>query len=259
METKLSGPTRTAEDRSLRLEGAVNFRDLGGLTTYDGRVTARGILFRGDNPRYLTGTDTEFFERIGLRTVIDLRSAAERRRDSSRPLASCVPLMLHLAMQHAPGSDDSGTYAVPAGVSSLEDLYVAYLRHSGEGVAKIFSVLANPKTLPALFHCAAGKDRTGLMAALVLSSVGVEDDVIADDYEATSANMPSLIALLEIADPTAGDHLSQLDPELLRSDRRTIVSTLGWLRSTYGSVEGYLRFCGVADEDVIVLRHRLLS
>jgi len=232
---------------------------MGGLVTRDGRVTTRGILFRGDNPRYLTGRDTDFFERIGLRTVIDLRSDAERGRDSVRPLASCVPRMLHLAMQYAPGSEDSGTYMVPPDVSSLEDLYVAYLLHSGEAVARVFSVLADAKTLPALFHCAAGKDRTGLIAALVLSSVGVDDDVIADDYEATATNVPSLITLLETADPTAGDHLSQLDPKLLSADRATIVSTLAWLRSTYGSVQGYLSSCGVADEDVEVLRHRLLS
>ncbi len=243
----------------MRLEGAVNVRDLGGLATSDGRVTTRGIVFRGDNPRYLTERDTDVFERIGLRTVIDLRSEAKRGRDPARPLASCVPHMLHVPMQHAPDSDDSGTYVVPDGVSSLEDLYVAYLCHSGEAIARTFSVLADPKTLPALVHCAAGKDRTGLIAALVLSSVGVEDDLIADDYEATSINIPSLIALLESADPIAGDHLGHLDPELLRADRHTILSTLSWLRSTYGSVDEYLEFCGVADEDVAVLRHRLVS
>ncbi len=259
METKLSSQATTAGNRSLRLEGAVNFRDLGGLATRDGRVTARGILFRGDSPRYLTERDTDTFERIGLRTVIDLRSETERGRDSSRPLASCVPLMLHIPMQYAPDSDDSGTYVVPEGVSSLEDLYVAYLRHSGQAIARTFSVLADPKTMPALIHCAAGKDRTGLIAALVLSSVGVEDDLIAGDYEATSINIPSLIALLEQADPIAGDHLSHLDPELLRADRRTILSTLNWLRSTYGSVDGYLKFCGVANDDVAVLRHRLVG
>lgn len=258
METKLCR-TATAQDRSIRLEGAVNFRDLGGLPTSDGHVTTRGVLFRGDNPSYLTGRDTDLLERAGLRTVIDLRSAAERARDSARPLASCVPLMLHAAMSYAPDSDDSGTYAVPEGVSSLEDLYVKYLRHSGDAVARIFSVLADPKTLPALIHCTAGKDRTGLVAALVLSSVGVEDQLIADDYEATSVNVASLLALLESANPLAGDHLSHLDPELLSAERKTILSTLRWLRSTYGSVEGYLRFCGVADDDLAVIRHRLLS
>ena len=259
MKTELSQLGRGAGDRALHLQGAVNMRDLGGLPTRDGRVTKRNRLYRGDNPAYLTSHDLVIFETIGLRSVIDLRSHLERRRDPARPLASCVPAMLHVAFERSPDPNDAVADVVPDGVSSLRDLYIAYLENSASGIAAIYAILASLRTLPALVHCAAGKDRTGLVAALVLSSLGVDDEVIAQDYEATSANVPSLIALLETVDPQASDRLKHLDPAIMSAERDTLLSVLDWIRSVHGSVDAFIRRCGVPDEDVAVLRHRLLE
>jgi protein tyrosine/serine phosphatase len=167
--------------------------------------------------------------------------------------------MLHVPLEHSSDPDEAVADVIPKGVTSLSDLYIAYLENSASGIAAIYAILASLRTLPALVHCAAGKDRTGLVAALVLSSLGVDDDVIAQDYEETSANIPSLIAHLEIVDPQASDHLRHLDPVILSAQGDTLLLVLDWIRSVHGSVDAFVRRCGVPDEDVAVLRHRLLA
>ena len=261
MKTEVSRPESNpaTKARGLDLDGAVNMRDLGGLATRDGRITRRNRLYRGDNPGYLSDRDVETFEKIGLRTVIDLRSQVERRRDPVRPLSRCVPAMLHVGLRYSSDPDNAVADIFPDGVTSLRDLYVAYLTHSASEIAAVYAILASLRTLPALVHCAAGKDRTGLIAALVLGSLGVEDDVIADDYAATATNMASLISLLAAADPQASDHLRHLDPVILSADGDTLLSVLEWVRALHGSLDAYVRHCGVPDEDISVLRHRLLE
>ncbi len=259
MKTEVSRPESDPGTRRLDLDGAVNIRDLGGLATRDGRMTRRNRLYRGDNPGYLSDRDVETFETIGLRTVIDLRSHVERGRDRARPLSRCVPAMLHVGLQYSSNPDNAVADIFPEGVTSLQDLYVAYLTHSASEIAAVYAILASLRTLPALVHCAAGKDRTGLIAALVLGSLGVDDDVIADDYAQTAANIPSLISLLATVDLQASEHLKHLNPVILSADGDTLLSVLEWVRAVHGSIDSYVRHCGVPDEDVSVLRHRLLE
>src|SRR5436190_12992552 len=162
--------------RHVRLDAAFNFRDLGGYPTGDGRQTRWRSLFRADGLHRLTEADLAIMRGIGLCTVIDLRTESELTERGRFPVDAHPVGYHHLSLMDVIWDP---AQAPPAHEPATEFLLTRYIEMIGgaeERFAEAFRILGRPHALPAVFHCAAGKDRTGVLAGLLLSSLGVSDD-----------------------------------------------------------------------------------
>lgn len=177
-------------DRIVRLEGARNFRDLGGYPTTGGGVTRWRRLYRSDGLHRLTPADVGALAELGLRVVYDLRRAAERQREPSVALGAAVRLEL-VTIGGASGRnteliDDIFSGALDEITNRFMDrTYRRMVIDDAPAFGRLLTSLAGAEALPAVFHCSAGKDRTGVAAALLLSVLGVEEPLIVEDYALT--------------------------------------------------------------------------
>jgi protein-tyrosine phosphatase len=250
-------------ERRIALEGALNFRDLGGYPTTDGRVVAWGRLFRSDGLHQLTPTDLDVLHGLGIKVVCDLRNTNEVAVDVSRFPADARVKRLHLPIggdtANAPSIIDlirAGEIAA-FGVDAVVDVYGLMIEHGAPSFGTVVREAADPAHLPLLFHCTAGKDRTGVTAMLLLSTLGVADADILDDYELTT-------------DYRSGARVEQLRPELeaagvdieavlpfLVAPREVMTGAMAFVRDRWGSVEGYLTGPAEVPAEAIERLHEL--
>jgi protein-tyrosine phosphatase len=181
------GPGATvAAERRVGLNGPVNFRDLGGYKSTDGRRVRWGRLFRSD-ALVLDDQDRQDLVGLGIRTVYDLRSDVERAATPNRLPDEAPPGVVALPLvSEKPEANPLAAIDSTDGEDFLAHLYRHILEHSAANFGAVLTGLSEADHLPAVFHCAAGKDRTGMVAAVVLSILGVPLDDILDDYELTS-------------------------------------------------------------------------
>ena len=216
----------------LPLSGIKNARDLGGIPTDSGAVVRPLRLLRTARLHNATDEDRAWLASIGLRTVVDLRQPFEIRAwpDSLGDLAVQT-------VNVAPSLDSEGT-------GTFFELYLAWLDESGPAFADAVRALARPGALPALVHCTAGKDRTGVLVAMVLDVLGVGEKAIVADYMLSHERLS--------ADP--GDVIYQ---HTITED--LITGSLAHVRERFGSAEGYLLAHGVSGEELAALRTGLLG
>ncbi|GAA1954388.1 tyrosine-protein phosphatase [Catenulispora subtropica] len=217
----------------LPLVGARNARDVGGLRTESGREVRPLRLLRSARLNMLTDADREWLASIGLRTVIDLRQGFEIA-----------------AWPDALGTLDVVRVNTPPSLEAENDpavtffgVYLSWLDESGTAFADAVRALARPGGLPALVHCTAGKDRTGLLVALVLDVLGVDEKAIVADYMESDTMLK--------ADPGDVVYRFAIDADL-------ITGSLAHVRTTFGSTENYLLAHGVTAEEIAALRDGLL-
>ncbi len=236
-----------------RPEGAVNFRDLGGLPTEDGGRLRAGLLFRSDTLQELTEADVDVLVReLALRLIVDLRAPQEAAYEG-RGLLEVEPVRhVNLALN---SRDERAVPDLTA--DTLVEHYLGYLAVSGATAAEAFRLLAD-EGLPAVVHCAAGKDRTGVMAALVLRAVGVPAEVVAQDYARSAEALPAILARLRRL-PAYADRIDLLPPEVHESRAETMADFLRAVDEQYGSVAGFLQQAGLEDDVVPRLRERLVD
>jgi protein-tyrosine phosphatase len=228
--------------RLLPLVGAYNFRDLGGYPTSDGRITRWGQLFRSDTLHELTEADLQTLRDIGLASVIDLRTAAELER-TGRGLLAAEPLRyLHLSVIQEEGGGSQG-----APTEAQEDLaqrYLWYLDVGREALVEALRMVGDQTSYPLVFHCAAGKDRTGVLAALVLDILGVERDVIVEDYVLTASRMDLILSRVQ-REPDASARIAEIPQFLLRAEAATMATFLDLLHQHHGGGRGWALSAGV--------------
>ena len=240
--------------RLIALEGCLNFRDLGGYPTADRRVVRWRRLFRSDALHLLTPADvTRIRDQLQVREVIDLRSSYELRSEGSGPLAA-----EGLRHHHIPLFDgDTRRGNEDAGRISLADRYVLLAEIAREPIARVLTTLADADA-PAIYHCAAGKDRTGVISAVLLGVLGVADEVIVADYVATRENLDAIVdRLLSLEGYRA--ILDTLPPDTLHAEPETMVEFLDRIRARYGSMDGYAVAAGVPATTLERLRAQLLE
>jgi protein-tyrosine phosphatase len=240
-------------ERVIALEGAVNFRDLGGYATVDGRQTRWRVLFRADGLSELSETDFAIMRDLGIRTVVDLRSGYEV--EQSRFDVAAHPADFH----HFPFIDqlpDVETWDRQPGLLGAQ--YKEMLDDAAPQIIGALSVLAAPEAQPAVFHCTAGKDRTGLLSALVLSLLGVPEETVVADYALSGEAMERLRAKLILKYPDGKDVIADID-EVFSAKPDNMVELLRYLRERYGSVTEYAATVGVPDALVTRLRQTLLE
>src|ERR1019366_1110953 len=168
--------------RRIPLVGTYNVRDIGGYVTTDGRVVARHLMLRGDALHQVDDEGRELLAQMTLRTTIDLRENDERDVAPDQVNDNVEMISIPLFTHHVTAIDDvtdRGQF------TTLDEVYQFIVSNRGQAVAAVLHELAQTETLPALVHCTAGKDRTGIVIALLLSVLGVPDEAIARDYHAT--------------------------------------------------------------------------
>lgn len=242
-------------ERRIQLEGCYNFRDLGGYPTDDGRRVRWRQLFRSDALHHLSPRDVERFTReLGIRHVVDLRSSAELDAEGRGPLAAGSARFHHLPLFDEEIPEDQRR---PAADLELAERYFLMAEFARAVVAKVIVTLAAADA-PAVYHCAAGKDRTGVVSAILLGLLGVRDEIIVADYAASQDNLDAVIERL-LATRSYQDMLRTLPEDTLHARPETMSSLLGRLRERYGSVEGYATESGVPESSLARLRERLLE
>jgi protein-tyrosine phosphatase len=252
----------TFADRLVPFDTCFNFRDLGGYRTEDGAQLRWKTLFRADTIHRLDGADLDVFHDLGLRTIIDLRSQHELDDHGQlRPAAETVVLH-HLPMLDEVGSPNRPRPEPPPAELAALTTGGAYISMADQGrhaIARAVALLARPERLPAVFHCTAGKDRTGILAAVVLSAVGVSDDDIVQDYMLTAESRATRDAFLQVHDPDYYAFIQSLPVAIREMDTAAIPTMLNWMRDEHGSVAGFLRSGGVDEPALAALQANLIE
>lgn len=244
--------------RRVELETCQNFRDLGGYTTRDGRRLAWGRLFRADTLHRMTAADLEVMARLEIRTVIDLRASDEVERHGRITVGTRELTYHHLPMLDRV-SEEPPTEAPAAPLTDLGSFYIRTLGEAGEVVAQAVELLSRPEALPAVFHCMAGKDRTGILAAAVLGCLGVDDEQIVFDYVLTEEGREARSAFLSVHDPEYLAYLDALPPAAMETRAESMQVLLDHVRDEYGSMDSCLRHLGVGAEAIGRLADALLE
>ncbi len=230
-------------ERHVALDGCFNFRDLGSYRTSDGRWTRPQHLYRADGPHALTDGDGTTLRGLQLRTVIDLRTfeEVEQRGCYANVLSNVVEY--HLPMIDVlPDPDELPAWVDPSVVARR---YRDMLDAGHDSIAEILAVLSDPNAYPAVFHCSAGKDRTGLVAAVVLGVVGVPDATIVADYALSRAPMRRLLEHYQTAYPHAAEQLSRAAPAMVAADPQTMSELIECVRRDFGDFDGYASALGL--------------
>jgi protein-tyrosine phosphatase len=231
--------------RRIELAGVFNLRDVGGYLVEGGRSVRWRTLFRSDALHRLDPVGVAAVTGLGLRTVVDLRT---------QPEVDLAPSPVGGRVRHVPvltGDLQDLPLDLPA-------LYRYFVDECGEQIAAAIAELAGDDAMPALVHCSAGKDRTGMVVALVLAALGVPDEVVAADYALSAGyldpDQTEAIGQLQASTGLGGALISAL----LSSPPELMLDVLGLIRQRAGSVEGYLRGHGLTDAALDRLRATLI-
>ena len=215
--------------RALPIGGAFNARDIGGYDTPAGPIAWRRLM-RSGGLDAIDDADRAVLAELGVRTVLDLRRDEELE---TRPNQLGELNVRTIRVSITPGSLTSEPDAMP----TLTDIYTAIVESSGPALAEAINVLAEPAALPAWVHCTAGKDRTGVVVALVLALVGVDDQVIIEDYAVSEALLgTAFVERLSAGNPD----IAEIASDLLASPPALIASVLEQIRASHGGVAEFL-------------------
>ena len=246
------------------LEGALNFRDIGGYSTANGRIVRTGMAYRADNLASLTDDDLEALADLGVRTVYDLRRDVEVQRQPSRlwpSVASAVrlPIGNELTEQADFLEQLVSGQVTEVTVDEVAEMYVEIVERHATTFVELLSGIADLENVPAVFHCTAGKDRTGVAAALLHGLLGVAtEDIVADFALSNVYRVPRRLEQLRPTLEEAGVDIDRIFPAL-SAPPAAMEHTLEHLEREHGGVVGFLTGHGALDSATIeVLRDNFL-
>jgi len=241
-----SSPAGAADPtRTLAFEGCVNFRDLGGYRTADGRQIGWRRLFRADGLSKLTEADHRQLTELGVATVIDLRTVDEAEQRGRFPVDRVPVRYVDLPLTDVlPTPEELPSWGQASYVAGR---YGEMVARGAPALTGAFEVLGSGDALPAVFHCSAGKDRTGVLAALVLAFLGVPDRTIVEDYHLSAEAMVRLLQRLKAEYPDNVEEVERFAPAVLQVVPETMEEFLAALRSEYGSYDALAEWLGVVD------------
>lgn len=255
-------------DRALHIASIANLRDIGGYRTTDGRWVKMGLLYRSDQLDRVGDTDLAALERLGLRLVVDLRTASERASEPDRLPKGSRPLILDVAADSngSLGGDMRKAMAAIMAGKGAELLTAANrdfvtLGSARRAYAAMLGQLAAPQTAPMLYHCTAGKDRTGWATAIILTLLGVPRETVMADYLASNIflqrkNAASISALAKSATPI--DAAALMPVLTVRADY--LNAAFDEVETRFGSFDAYLRDgLSLSDTNLKILRKIYLN
>ena len=250
--------------RHLSLEGSYNVRDLGGYQTSDGRTTRWNVFLRADSMHKLPPKSQAALIDYGIRTVIDLRKSTELEEKPN--VFSDPSPQVKYYHQELIGTQSMGEVADSPPPEDLPAKrawgYAAILDHRSAQVRETLATLSAPGARPALFHCAGGTDRTGIIAALILGIGGVPAETIAEDYTLSARHLVHLFADEEKVQIEAGSPLKEYTWKRFREELCTpevMLMMLQHLAEKYGGIEAYMRTIGVTDGQIGSLREAIVE
>jgi protein-tyrosine phosphatase len=220
--------------RHLALQGASNFRDLGGYPTTDGRITRWRHIFRSNHLGQLTTADVEIVRALGVRSAFDFRGLEERAAGicvvneitvHSLPIEPTVVAALRAELGR-------GTLTAPVALELMRESYRNYVRHNTHCFRALFGHLLEDRA-PLVIHCSAGKDRTGFACALILHTPGVPDQVISEDYLLTNR--------FYRRDPSVTSDLPDSVLQVIGTVRAAFLATsFEAINADYGGLDNYI-------------------
>lgn len=231
-------------ERHIPFDNVFNFRDLGGYSTRHGQTIPWRRLFRSSEIHRMTGAEAAYArDHLNVRTVIDLRQSAVTVRDGTGPLAAGSVHYVNIALY----SDELAANPEQLRLSPppmVED-YLGRLKQPqcAEGIVQALHVIAEQTHGATVFHCAAGKDRTGILAAVLLSLLGVPETDIVKDYAMSARYMPRQIDHWWTTDP-ASPYFVHVPPYMYDARPETMEDVLTALSREYGSIRGYVAAYG---------------
>jgi protein-tyrosine phosphatase len=255
--------------RHLALEGAPNFRDLGGYETEDGRHVRWGLLYRSDNLAHLTDADLERVQQLGLKLVCDFRSPEERAEEPDRLPATDPPAVAELPIFDESFSASEFRERITSGDLGDLDLRQALIegnrlfatQFAGQ-YAAMFERITRPESLPAVVHCTAGKDRAGFASAVILRTLGVPEATVYDDFlltnHYTGRKIERMLWTIRLVS------LFRVDPEQVRPvlgvERAYLEAAFDEIAKVHGSFDAYRRDAlGLDDAETAAFRQLALE
>ncbi len=234
----MSTEKETLNRRAIDFHGTRNFRDLGGIPTASGN-TRYGVIYRSDRLSNLTRADGEQLRELGIATIIDMRSAEERERAPNRlpPGTQVNQLERAFLPRHTLGMFDainSGKYDAAATYAAMIRQYEALALDHTLDYRRIIDDLIAPGAAPAIFHCTSGKDRTGMIAAIILLALNAPIDAIASDYTMTQDRIEKVDYFADTADAKAVEIVMAANPDYIRAAFKA-------METNFGSITLYLR------------------
>ncbi len=245
--------------RHLRFKSVINFRDLGGYRTRSGRTVAWRRIFRSGEFSRITREDYQRLkEEIKLATVIDLRSAPEVEHQGMG-LVSEAGVRYH-SIPFLSGTSRSEDERFFQQCTDMGDFYLYITKHEsfGSQIVRALEVIAEAENHPLVFNCAVGKDRTGILAAMLLSLVGVPDEDIIEDYSLSGPYMEELLEQIK-NDPRTAENVPQVPDYFWKARPESMELFLTTLRKKHGSITEYLESMGSKDSLTERLEKALLA
>jgi protein-tyrosine phosphatase len=251
-----SGLKTSISERRVPLEGSVNFRDLGGYETVDGRRVKWGLMFRSDNLGRLTDRDVAFLQRMGIRLVCDFRTVAEAKKLPDQFPRDGRAKYLHLPIRH--GEFDPANTFERIQKGDIEWMteefmikgYIKNIDNFAPVWSTLFNRLSDRSSRPIVFHCTGGKDRAGVCAALILLTLGVPEETVITDHGLSNVYITGVLEKIYARIRSVG-----VDPQQVSSyftaPKNAIVAFIDHIRQTYGSAAGYLRKKAGIEQKVI--------
>lgn len=243
-------------ERGIQLEGAFNCRDLGGLPTNDGRRTRSGRVYRSDSLDHLTRQDLAQLQDLGIADIVDLRSDSEADEVPDALVRTSRLRRHHLAVIHTAGRERIGVPA--ASPSDLVERYLWYLEVGAPAIVSCIGLVADGADHGVIFHCTAGKDRTGVLTALLLEALDVKAEAIVTDYVASQVGLPQVWQRLQ-SHPVWGPRMAQVSDANFRVEAHTMQGFLRELRQRHGGARRWLVQAGLSSAVLPRLEQVLLT
>ena len=244
-------------DRHYPFEGCFNFRDIGGYLNQDGMRVKKGLYFRTGRQDRMTEKDLAELSDLKISTQIDLRKPDEVLDQGKGPLEAMGANYINIAVIPEGGSDQLSKLVGDTGISGKR--YLGYLGFGPTSWLRLFGILSNLENLPVVLHCTAGKDRTGVSTAFLLSVLGINRDLIEADYLLTNLDTERQADFIEstVGYPDGYDRESMITAAGVPKD--AMKDFLDGVESKWGSAVEYLKKIGVTEEQMEMVRNNFLE
>ena len=244
-------------ERHFAFEGCFNFRDIGGYPTKEGKKIKKGIYFRTGRQDRMSAKDLAELKNLKISTQIDLRKPEEILDQGKGPLENMGADYINIPIIPDGGSDQLSRLVGDTGISGKR--YLGYLEFGPESWLKIFEILANKDSLPLVLHCTAGKDRTGVSTAFLLSVLGVDRDLIEADYKLTNLDTERQADFIESTVGYPEGYNREKMISIAGVPKDAMKDFLDGVESKWGSVVEYLEKIGVTQEQMDQVRLNFLE
>jgi protein-tyrosine phosphatase len=246
-------------ERRIVLAGAPNFRDIGGYKTTDGHTVRWGLVYRSGELSHLTDADYEQLAKLGISAVCDFRNSNEQQSAPTHWNGSQPPEFVSLP--NPPPAEAGVIQSITGGTEAVRSNYLRWYREVVTVYAPSYRVTFHrilASTAPVLYHCSAGKDRTGYFTALLLTVLGVPHETVVEDFLLTNTFLPSPTQVDALLKSTHGSREAVV--AAMNVEPSYLDAAFDEINKKFGSLDNYRRTqLGLSDADVAQLKARLLE